>query len=60
MNIPDIELGPTLESLKDFTATMNPAMCGYQVCNHDYIRQVHNSFTRYAQVLLNSMLMIDN
>lgn len=46
MNIEGIELGPTLESLKAFTTEMDPAICGYIVSNHDYIRQIHNSFSR--------------
>jgi ubiquitin carboxyl-terminal hydrolase L5 len=50
MNLPDIELGPTLQSLKDFTSALDPGLCGYQVCNHDFIRQIHNSFSRQVLV----------
>jgi hypothetical protein len=48
MNVPDLELGPTLESLKRFTETMSPALRGYQVGNSDFIRGIHNSYTRWA------------
>jgi ubiquitin carboxyl-terminal hydrolase L5 len=51
MNIKGLDLGPILESLKDFTWTLTPALRGYSVCNHDFIRQVHNSFSRYVNVM---------
>lgn len=51
MNASGVEIGPTLSSLKDFSKDMAPAIRGYTVGNHDYIRRVHNSFARKMDML---------
>lgn len=51
MNASDVEIGPTLTSLKDFSSAMTPALRGYTVGNHDYLRRVHNSFARKMDML---------
>lgn len=47
MNVPGLELGSGLESLKASTAMLSPALRGYQVCNSEFVRHIHNSFTRF-------------
>lgn len=47
----DVEVGPTLTSLKEFSSAMTPALRGYTVGNHDFIRRVHNSFARKMDML---------
>ena len=42
----DIELGPTLLELKDFTQPLDPELRGQCLNNSDVIRGVHNSFAR--------------
>jgi ubiquitin carboxyl-terminal hydrolase L5 len=49
MNIRGIDLGLTLNALKDFSMPLTPALRGYAVGNHDYLRKIHNSFSRQAQ-----------
>jgi ubiquitin carboxyl-terminal hydrolase L5 len=46
MNIRGIDLGPTLEQLRSFSMPLTPALRGYVVGNHDYLRKIHNSFSR--------------
>ena len=49
MNTPDITLGPTLGTFKEFTAAMQPDMRGLSISNQEEIRSVHNSFSRQEQ-----------
>lgn len=43
---PDINLGETLSSFKEFSQNFDPALRGLSLSNSDVIRQVHNSFSR--------------
>merc|ERR1712170_231516 len=43
---PDMELGDTLSSFKEFAQSFDPATKGLTLSNSDVIRQVHNSFAR--------------
>jgi len=45
---PDLKLGETLSSFKEFTAQFDPSMKGFALTNSDSIKQVHNSFSRQA------------
>ncbi|KFZ13203.1 hypothetical protein V501_03814 [Pseudogymnoascus sp. VKM F-4519 (FW-2642)] len=59
MNTRGVDLGPTLNSLKDFSMPLTPALRGYTVGNHDYLRKIHNSFSRKMD-MLNSDLFLSN
>ncbi|XP_042910819.1 ubiquitin carboxyl-terminal hydrolase isozyme L5 [Parasteatoda tepidariorum] len=43
---PDVSLGNTLSSFKDFCQTFDATMKGLTLSNSDVIREVHNSFAR--------------
>lgn len=43
---PDLQLGDTLSSFKEFSQNFDPALRGLSLSNSDVIRQVHNSFSR--------------
>ncbi|KAH0543991.1 hypothetical protein FGG08_001758 [Glutinoglossum americanum] len=45
-NIPSIDLGENLESFKQFSKDLTPALRGYSIGNFEFARQVHNSFAR--------------
>ncbi|XP_058945439.2 ubiquitin carboxyl-terminal hydrolase isozyme L5 [Pocillopora verrucosa] len=45
-NHPDMDLGPTLSSFKEFSATFDSSLKGLSLSNSDVIRQVHNGFAR--------------
>lgn len=45
-NHPDMDLGATLSSFKEFSATFDSSLKGLSLSNSDVIRQVHNSFAR--------------
>ncbi|KFY26137.1 hypothetical protein V491_01456 [Pseudogymnoascus sp. VKM F-3775] len=59
MNTRGVDLGPTLNALKDFSMPLTPALRGYTVGNHDYLRKIHNSFSRKMD-MLNSDLFLSN
>lgn len=44
---PDLRLGETLSTFKEFTAQFDPSLKGLALTNSDSIKQVHNSFSRY-------------
>ncbi|GAM83185.1 hypothetical protein ANO11243_011710 [Dothideomycetidae sp. 11243] len=50
-NIPGLDLGPHLQSFREFTAEMSPMDKGRAVDNFDFLRSVHNSFSRELDIL---------
>lgn len=51
-NIPHAELGPQLQSFKDFTQTFPPAIRGDSIANFQFVKTIHNSFARYDKMIL--------
>ncbi|KAF2155356.1 cysteine proteinase [Myriangium duriaei CBS 260.36] len=45
-NIPGLELGDHLQSFREFTTDMSPLDRGYAIDSFDFLRKVHNSFSR--------------
>lgn len=45
-NIPNLELGPHLDHFREFTKDFTPALRGDALANFDFVKQIHNSFTR--------------
>lgn len=51
MNIPDIDIGDSIQDLRSSTVTdMTPQQRGQAVKNCDFIRNVHNSFARKSDL----------
>ncbi|XP_065067666.1 ubiquitin carboxyl-terminal hydrolase isozyme L5-like [Rhopilema esculentum] len=47
-NHPDVRLGETLTTFKEFTTQFDASLTGLSITNSDSIKQVHNSFARQA------------
>ncbi|KAK6005826.1 hypothetical protein QM012_007468 [Aureobasidium pullulans] len=56
-NIPDLELGQSLESFKDYTQSFDPIARGYAIDSFDFVRKIHNSFARDTDMLIVDSLM---
>ena len=59
-NIPDIDLGPHLQSFKEFTKDFSPALRGDAITNYSFVKQIHNSFARKLDMLNIDILMKNN
>lgn len=49
-NIPNIDLGEHLQGFKEGTMGLTPAFRGLAANNFEPLKQIHNSFARYAVV----------
>lgn len=58
-NIPGIDLGDNLQSFKDFTMPFTPALRGDAINNFEFVKRIHNSFARYANILDFSLFRSD-
>ncbi len=46
MNVPEVELGDSLEAFRETTRLLEPPYRGQALSQNDFIRNVHNSFLR--------------
>ncbi|PMD14096.1 cysteine proteinase [Hyaloscypha hepaticicola] len=51
MNVPEVELGNSLEAFRETTRLLEPPYRGQALSQNDFIRNVHNSFLRRMDVL---------
>ncbi|PSK53915.1 Ubiquitin carboxyl-terminal hydrolase isozyme L5 [Elsinoe australis] len=56
-NIPDLDLGPHLQSFKYFTSEMTPMDRGYAIDDFEFLRSTHNSFAREMDILQANMVL---
>ncbi|KAK2747270.1 hypothetical protein FQN57_002168 [Myotisia sp. PD_48] len=50
-NVDGIELGPELQSFKEFTRDFTPALRGDAIANFEFVKRIHNSFARGNDIL---------
>ncbi|KAF2086290.1 ubiquitin carboxyl-terminal hydrolase [Saccharata proteae CBS 121410] len=51
MNVPDLDIGPNLESFKDFTKDFTPVNRGEQLVHFEFVKTIHNSFARKIDMM---------
>lgn len=56
-NIPDLQMGKDLRNFKDFTQDMSPLLRGQAIDDFAFVKQIHNSFAREADILQADMIM---
>ncbi|KAF9762510.1 hypothetical protein IL306_003392 [Fusarium sp. DS 682] len=59
MNAEGIDLGEKLQAFKESTKDLNTALRGHQISKNNFIRTIHNSFTRRMDHL-NADLFLEN
>lgn len=50
-NIPGLEMGKDLRNFKDFTQDMSPRLRGEAIDDFAFVKKIHNSFAREADIL---------
>ncbi|GAB7331666.1 hypothetical protein MBLNU13_g03655t1 [Cladosporium sp. NU13] len=50
-NIPGLEMGKDLRNFKDFTMDMSPRLRGEAIDEFTFVKKIHNSFAREADIL---------
>lgn len=50
-NIPGLEMGQDLRNFRDFTQDMSPHLRGEAIDNFSFVKKIHNSFAREADIL---------
>ncbi|KAM0710158.1 hypothetical protein Q7P35_002520 [Cladosporium inversicolor] len=50
-NIPGLEMGKDLRNFRDFTQDMSPRLRGEAVDDFTFVKKIHNSFAREADIL---------
>jgi ubiquitin carboxyl-terminal hydrolase L5 len=56
-NIPGLEMGKDLRNFKDFTQDMSPRLRGEAIDDFVFVKKIHNSFARDADILQADMHM---
>ncbi|KAK4988647.1 hypothetical protein LTR50_003830 [Elasticomyces elasticus] len=50
-NIPSLDMGPHLQSFKEFTLKFDPLSRGYAIDSFEFVKRTHNSFARENDML---------
>lgn len=56
-NVPGLEMGKELRNFKDFTQDMTPQLRGEAIDDFTFVKRIHNSFAREADILQADMCM---
>ena len=56
-NIPGLEMGKDLRNFKNFTQDMSPRLRGEAIDDFSFVKRIHNSFAREADILQADMHM---
>lgn len=51
-NIPNLEMGPQLKEMLEFSAGLDPTMRGEVITNSDWLREAHNALSPPAAISL--------